>query len=170
MELNNWGFIKKNKPIIERNATMSLELSIGHLIDIVNQNSSTLNYDNKWQDITVNVSLDNSIIYNGPVTTPVLLDWKFLDSSEYREHNFMIKIDGLDQLDQPGLIVILKNLKIENLSIKKIIGYQKTTYTPYNTQKINILPDLCIEQNGNFKLKFYTPIYRWLFEHRQNII
>lgn len=163
--LNDWDFIKQNKPVVDKLARLSLELSLGTLIN----DAWTPGHGKhpEWQLVTVTVMLDHHNVYQGSPLNPVYINWEFIDSAELVNQLLTISVNGLNQLAQQGVVVAVQNLSIENLSMYKVMEFTAKYYDANNHAHP---AGEFIGQDGCVKIPFSTPIYQWLFDNQHHII
>lgn len=162
---DDWDFIKRNKPVVTKSAELSLELSLGQFVDdvwCVDRNNPA------WNQITVEVIIDDTdIVYSGPVTAPVHISHWFADTDQHQDRCLYIVVKGLDQLAQRGVMVSIRNLKIEKLSLDKVVEF--TGIYVDSNQNINTAGEF-MGKDGITTIPFSTPIYIWLFENQHHFI
>jgi hypothetical protein len=161
--LDDWDFIKQNKPTTAKTGTLAMCLSMGQLTD----QGWDSTFHNRWNTVSVTVKLDQDEIYSGVVAAPTHLIWQFNDSTEVQQHQLTVNVQGLDQLAEKNVMIAITELSIEYLPLDKIVEFTGTYVD--SDQNTNIAGKY-MGKDGQTTIPFSTPIYRWLFDNQKHFV
>jgi hypothetical protein len=161
--LNDWDFIKQNKPDVTKTVTLRMQLSMGKL---TGHNWDTTFYEN-WDTVITTVQLNQDKIYSGVIDEPIELVWQFIDTDEPQTHRLTVTVQGLDQLAEKNVMISMTGVTVENLSLNKVIEFTGT-YVDSN-HAVNVASEY-MGKDGQTTITFSTPIYRWLFDNQKYFV
>ena len=176
-----WDFISKNKPVTDRPVVLSLELFLGYLRNGTDWYSASeyaeiSNNQIPWHDITVTVSLDNTVLYSGSPTDLLTLTHNFQDSNQTEFRVFQIKIQGLNHTHnppwpgsgEPGGAALRVRGHIDHIPLSLLMP-KFAKYIVDHDGSTNVATEI-MGQNGSQTLVIPTPFYSWLHQHRESLI
>jgi hypothetical protein len=176
-----WNFISKNKPVADRSIDLSLELFLGYLKNgtdwySADEYAEISDTAISWNDVTVTVSLDNTVLYSGSPTDSPVLTHTFQDSDQAQFKVFQIKIQGLDHVHnapwpitgEPGVVALRVRGHIDHLPLQLLMS-KFAKYIVDQDGSTNVATEI-MGQNGSQTLVIQTPFYAWLHQHRESFI
>lgn len=177
-----WEFISKNKPAANQSICLSINLLLGYLKNgetwytVAEYNQMFGTQTAPELGVSVQVSVDQDIVYLGNSTQPICIDYQFQDSEQPQNRQIKIVLQGLGHhhsIKWPGTgeplgLALRVSGHLENLPLKLIMP-KFAKYFVEDDQSINVATEI-LGQNGYQLLDFQTPFYSWLHQHREGLI
>lgn len=176
-----WDFISQNKPIADRSVKLTVNLLLGylkggttwHTADEYNQAPGALPI--QWDQVTVTVSMDHTVIYSGSPTQPCVIEHMFQDSGSIEDRVFTIAVQGFSHEHNrawPGTgdlggAALRVTGDIDNLPLKLLMP--KFGRYVVDDGTVNVATEILC-QNGFQDLKMQTPFYTWLAQRRDSFL
>jgi len=158
-----------------KNGSLAIAISAGTMIDQHEWVPSSDHYRRfgdqyplPYQDLRVQVKLDNAVLIDNNLSQPINTEHLFEDSETVTEHAITITLSGVDDSHQVNLknignlspMMRIEGIWIEQLSMRLVLeDYGQCFYTGSNDLHV---PSEFVGQSGTQILKFSTPIYPWL--------
>jgi hypothetical protein len=177
-----WEFISKNKPTANQSICLSMNLLLGYLKNgetwytVAEYNQMFGTQTAPELGVSIQVSVDQDIVYSGNSTQPICIDHQFQDSEQPQNRQIKIALQGLGHhhsIKWPGTgeplgLALRVSGHLENLPLKLIMP-KFAKYFVDDDQSVNVATEI-LGQNGYQLLDFQTPFYTWLHQHRESLI
>lgn len=178
--MSEWAIIQQNKPVFARTASLHIVMSLGYMWNVTNwytqeqYNQLSNAQPVPWQNIQVQVKLDDTTVFDSHVGDLTEITHTFADSVQLQQHQLTMNISGFDDQHHPeynghtgGVLLKIHSICIEGLNLDRVI----LTHGKYvlDDQSVNVAGNLA-GGNGTYSLPFTTPIYSWLMLHSQMIL
>jgi hypothetical protein len=161
--LDDWDFIKQNKPVTVKTGTLRMRLSMG----VLSNEDWKVESHEHWKSVIVTVRIDQDTIFSDNVVEPKDLCWQFPDTDVCVDHQLTVSVQGLDQLAEKNVMISMSELFLEDMSLDKIVEFTGT-YTD-SDQTVNVAGTY-MGKDGCTTIPFSTPIYRWLYDNQHHFI
>lgn len=179
--MSEWDFILKNKPVVAKTARLTIEMSLGYMLDgTIWHTQEQYNQMPKvvpipWDKIRITIKLDQQIIFESEMADLTQLAHVFEDSSSTQDHALTIHVDGIDDQHRPRWPTGLNGgamLKIHSITIEDMdMAWAMPTLGTYVLEDGSVhVPTGLAGSNGVQTLPFSTPIYSWLIANHQAIL
>jgi hypothetical protein len=177
-----WEFISKNKPTANQSICLSMNLLLGYLKNgetwytVAEYNQMFGTQTAPELGVSIQVSVDQDIVYSGNSTQPIYIDHQFQDSEQHQNRQIKIVLQGMGHhhnVKWPGTgeplgLALRVSGHLENLPLTLIMS-KFAKYFVEDDQSINVATKI-LGQNGYQLLDFQTPFYAWLHQHREALI
>jgi len=170
-------FVRAGKIEYVKKASLDIELSAGAMFDCAEWIPASQHCEYfgdqiplHYHQLCVKIILDGNVLLDRTVGTDVIqLHHDFVDSETETEHTLQIVLTGLESefnhfYKDKDVFVLFKinDVFIEQLPMQYILE-QLGKY--HHTDATITSPSQYTGYNGQYVLKFTTPIYSWLLDH-----
>lgn len=177
---DTWNYIQKNKPLPTNHISIEIELTLMYLLNAesllsVQQYQDLSDVVNiPWQGVQVAVDLDNEPLYHGSPITCAKIVCNVPDHA-IQTKTLSISVQGFDSAhvtkwpynDYHGSAVLQIGGSIDQIPIT-VLMLQHGQYR-LHTGEIKQADDI-MGENGCATLRFETPFYSWLHQHRDQLV
>lgn len=180
---SDWEFISKNKPKAARSVSFGIELELGFMENMTAwysiaeyhklENAPAID----WAAVKVSVEFDGHTVFQDSILEKTKITYSF-DDSNYKNHQINIVLTGVNSTHKitrnstgninDGVMLRIISVSLENMEINELGISSLGQYITDNNQ--TCVPGVFLGSNGCQTLTFFSPIYKWLVEHRTMII
>lgn len=176
--MSSFNNIFDNKRKFERTISIDLAIQSGYTVDYGNwiNRSDNNEFDIPWHLLEITVSIDDTVLYKGPVDiNGVVLNHVMPDSEELQQHKITIAVSGftsahsfLHNGQEINAQLLISQFKIEHLDLVPLISQEGTKIFEERSGWKSDSHELLRGDHLQI-LNFSTPIYPWLLSKFSSI-